>query len=77
MTKEDILKQSGLSVPLEIDGKKLFEKCKEKGFSRYVVSKHLLEVSNTTGRTISLGDDYVVKINEEFNVSIDKVTTIK
>lgn len=77
VTKQDILDQSGLELPLKMDGKKLFKKCKESGFTRYVVSKQLLEVSNTTGRSISLGSDYTIKIDEELNVKIDKITSVK
>lgn len=75
--KQEILDKSGLKLPLKIDGKKLFKTCKENGFTRYVVSKHLLEISNTTGRTISLSNDYVVKVDEELSVTIDKVTSVK
>lgn len=76
-TKQEILNKSGLTVPLEMNSKALFEQCKAHGFSRYAVARKLLEVGSTTGRTISLGDDYIVKIDKELNVNIDKVTTIK
>lgn len=77
LTKQEILKASKLTLPLELKGKALFDKCKKHGFTRYVVSKDLLEISNTTGRTVSLSDQYVVKIDESLNVSIDKVTSVK
>ena len=77
LSKQNILDQSGLTLPLKMDGKKLFKKCKEHGFTRYVISKQLLEISNTTGRTIALSDEYVVKIDSDLKVTIDKVTSIK
>ena len=77
LTKQDILNASGFSVPLKMNGGEFFEQCKKTGFSRYIVAKHLLEVSNTTGRTISLSDEYIIEIDEDFEVSINKVTPIK
>lgn len=77
ISKQDILDHSGLSLPLNMDGKKLFSTCKAHGFTRYTVSKKLLGVTTTTGRTISLNEGYVIKIDEDFKVSIDKVTSVK
>lgn len=75
--KKEVLDKSGLTLPLKMDGKELFAQCKKNGFTRYVVSKHVLNISNTTGRTISLSDNYVVNIDKDLKVTIDKVTSIK
>ena len=72
-----ILEGSGLVLPLEINGKTLFEVCKENGYSRYIVSMNLLGISNTTGRSISLSDEYIILISEDFEVNIDRVISVK
>lgn len=76
-TKEQIIKECKLTIPLEAKGKDFYDHCRKKGFSRFIVSRDLLEVSNTTGRTVSLCNDYVIKIDADLKVSIDKVTPVK
>ena len=72
-----ILEGSGLVLPLEMNGKTLFEFCKENDYSRYIVSMNLLGISNTTGRSISLSDEYIILISEDFEVNIDRVISVK
>ena len=74
---KDILEECDLELPLEINGKELFSICKEQGFSRYIVSLNLLDISNTTGRTISLSEEYVINISEDYVVEINRVIPVK
>jgi len=73
----DMLDKCKLSLPLKIKGKELYDLCIKNGFTRYAVSRYLLVVSNTTGRTVSLSDEYEIKIDKLFNVSINKITSVK
>lgn len=73
----EILNACGLSLPLKMNGKDLFKVCNEHGYSRYITSLSLLDISNTTGRTISLSDEYEVTIDRNFKVLINRVIPVK
>lgn len=80
LTGKDILKKCNLTLPLEINSLKLYEKAEKHGFSRYKVRRYLLDITTTRGRTIAKSDEYRVKINEDGNdlvVQIDRIIKIK
>ena len=76
LIKQQFIEGSNLSLPCKITSKEFFSLAKEQGLSRSFAALNILKVSTTTGRSMSLSDEYEIEIDAVSDIFINRIIPV-